>query len=58
MADPKNDSGSKATWFVGAAYGGRDDQLLASWPTGFGKTDTRTSTSTSFDPCGPANGSP
>ena len=27
MADPKNDSGSKVTWFVGAAYGGTDDQL-------------------------------
>src|SRR5271166_3047593 len=27
MADLKNDNGSKVTWFVGAAYGGTDDQL-------------------------------
>src|SRR5271165_5636232 len=27
MADLKDDSGSKVTWFVGAAYGGTDDQL-------------------------------
>ena len=27
MADIKDDNGSKAKWFVGAAYGGTDDQL-------------------------------
>lgn len=27
MVDQKNENASKATWFVGASFGGTDDQL-------------------------------